>query len=452
MTTNRNSIQNLGGQLRKRLASEQGMTLVEALVSALMVGLIGLTLLGLDAADHTSADQRRRAAATELAHSDQERIKGLSADQIATLEQTRTVTISKVPYTVTSSGKFISSSAGSASCSSSAAAADYAKVVTTVDWSSNSRPAVTEQSLITPRAGGSVIARVNDPTGAPLPGVSITASGTDQNTTSVQRRGTTDSDGCTIFGTLLPGDYSLAALRSGYVDPQGNSAPTSNITATSGNTSSGIFSMGQAGSLRASFTTKVNGSTLTGQRASAIMWDNTGLSTPGRATVASPASSIASQKSLYPFTTGTSSYTNNYSVWAGGCANDRPPTSVSYATVSPGATNAPATVSMPGMVLVVTENGSRVSPEHLRLTDACNDTWEPEIASNATTGADGVLKYPGQPYGGYTVCVDDTYPYYYFGRYYQLPFRGYANVANTNFSGTSKTIDIPITNEGYGSC
>ena len=61
------------------------MTIVEVVVTSLMVGLIALTLIGLDAAGKTTADQRRRSQAFSVAQADQERIKGLSGDQISTV-------------------------------------------------------------------------------------------------------------------------------------------------------------------------------------------------------------------------------------------------------------------------------------------------------------------------------------------------------------------------------
>ena len=106
----------LGSKLRVRLAAEDGLSIVEVAVSGLLVGLIALSLIGLDAAGHTAQDQRGRAQAFAVAQADQERIKGLSADQIANLNQTRTVTLDGDAYTVTSTGQFLNSAANTASC------------------------------------------------------------------------------------------------------------------------------------------------------------------------------------------------------------------------------------------------------------------------------------------------------------------------------------------------
>ncbi len=95
-----------------RLADQHGMTLIEVLVSALLVALIAAGVAGaLIAGAETSADQRHRSQASELAQLDQERLKGLSALQLTQLDtaQSRTVTLDGVPYTITSQAQFLNS-------------------------------------------------------------------------------------------------------------------------------------------------------------------------------------------------------------------------------------------------------------------------------------------------------------------------------------------------------
>ena len=238
------------------------MTIVEVVVTSLMVGLIALTLIGLDAAGKTTADQRRRSQAFSVAQADQERIKGLSGDQISTLNQDRTVTLDGVAYSVHSTGQFLSQSAGSASCSSSGAAADSAKVTSTVNWTTNLRAPITVTSVISPRAGGSLLAKVLDQNAAVLPGVKVTAAGSDPTNSAIRRFGTTDADGCTIFSVLPVGDYTVTPALAGYVDKDGNAAPTTTVTTTAGNTTSAPFTLGQAGRVTAAFSTTIAGTTL----------------------------------------------------------------------------------------------------------------------------------------------------------------------------------------------
>jgi Tfp pilus assembly protein PilV len=404
--------------LRARLAAQDGLTLIEVAVTGLMVGLISLSLVGLDAAGKTASDQRRRAQAFGVAQADQERIKGLSADQIATLNQTRTVTLDGVAYTVTSTGQFLSSSAGSASCSSSAAAADYAKVISTVDWAANRRADIVVQSVVTPRAGGSLLAQTLDQNAAPLPGVRINVAGADSSTDAVRRFGTTDSGGCTIFGTLLVGDYSVSPVLAGYVDKDGDSTPSSTVTTTAGNTTTVPFSLGQAGLLsNIAFTTVIGATTLTGQETRSLSWFNAGMATNGVTTLSSPVTQISSPQNLFPFyVTTPSTYTNNYTIWAGSCTAAKPPLPANQklVTVNPGGVVNNVTgvngVQMPAMGITVSypTGATSVKPNHIKLTDSCGQTWLPDIntASGPAAPANGWLAFPGQPYGTYSICAD----------------------------------------------
>jgi hypothetical protein len=392
------------------------MTIVEVVVTSLMVGLIALTLIGLDAAGKTTADQRRRSQAFSVAQADQERMKGLSGDQISTLNQDRTVTLDGVAYSVHSSGQFLSQSAGSASCSSSGAAADSAKVTSTVDWTSNIRAPIIVGSVISPRAGGSLLAKVVDQNAAVLPGVKITAAGSDPTNSAIRRFGTTDADGCTIFSVLPVGDYTVTPALTGYVDKDGNAAPTTTVTTTAGNTTSVPFTLGQAGRVTAAFSTTIAGTTYANQKAPSLSWFNAAMATPGVITPTSAATSIASPQTLFPFIVSTpGNYTNNYTVWAGSCVAAKPPLVANQrnVTVGPGqsaSASGSTAVAMPGMVVLVTYAGNPVKPAHIKLTDSCGQTWSPGINTAAgppsPVPSTGWLELPGQPYGTYSICAD----------------------------------------------
>ena len=184
------------------LRAEDGMTLVEVLVSMLLVGLIALSFLGLDAVGRTTADQRRVAQATQIAQADQERLRGMSADQLATLDQTRTVTLDSVDLHGDVVGKYQSATQRRATAAPRLArSADYAKVTSTVDLAEQHSPdgksassAIVEQSLITPRVGGSLLVQAQDQGAAALAGrdASPRPARTRQQS-SVIRTGTTDA-------------------------------------------------------------------------------------------------------------------------------------------------------------------------------------------------------------------------------------------------------------------
>ncbi len=413
--------------LRHRLSNEDGMTLVEVLVSILLVGLIALSFLGLDAVGRTSADQRRVAQASQVAQQDQERLRGMSADQLATLNQTRTMTLDGTTFTVTSTGKYQSATSGSDSCAASASAADYAKVVSSVDWTANNRNPVVQQSLITPRIGGSLVVQAIDQGAVGIADATVTATGSEDATSGVVRSGLTDSGGCVIFGSLPVGSYSVSTALAGYLDSAGNATPTSSITTTPGSSTNLTVRLGQPGKISATFTGIRNSTINVPARAPAISWINPNMSIAG---ILDPSTnentSLTTGQTIFPFiTTDPTTFTNNYTVYAGRCASAMPPSATlpaptnnqqSYATVPPAGaatstSNGLVTVKMPIINLTVTYNGGAVKPAHVTLTDSCGDTWSPTIASPTSKPSTGWLAFPGQPYGaGYTVCADYDVP------------------------------------------
>jgi Tfp pilus assembly protein PilV len=449
-----------------RLAEDGGFVLVEVIVSALLVALISMLLLGVIAAGNTSGDLRRRSQADELAQQDQERMRGMSLEQLSSLNQTRTVTLDNVPFTITSTGKFLTNASGNASsCTTTGSStADYVAIQSDVDWGSNNRTDVKEQSVIAPPAGGTLLTRVTDQSGNPLSGVRVTARPTDTGTSGTSAA-TTDSSGCTIFSALAVGDYDLTAARSGYVDKDGNSSLTASATATAGNTATTSFTLGQAGAITATFKTTISGTTYSSQQAPSLSYNNAQMATFGNSSPASPAASITTSQTLFPFfTTATNVFTNNYSAWAGKCASNQPPSNLATATVPPGGTGtassaALGSVLLPPVILKAfykkTVSGvtttTLTAPDHIVMYNGCNSSfstfeqWRPPIrgagsaGSTDPTGALGALSLPGQPYGAYyAVCVDDQ-GYRAYGGTSGTP------LTNTNFAGTTWNVTIDST-------
>lgn len=448
------------------------MTLIEVLVSALLVALIAAGVaVALIAGAETSADQRHRSQASELAQLDQERLKGLSALQLTQLDtpQSRTLTLDGVPYTITSNAQFLNSTGGAACGSTGAGAAAYYEVFSKVNWASNSRPPVQVQSLITPPAGGTLLTQVKDQTGAPLSGVGVSATGADAAS------GTTDANGCAIFSGLDTGDYTLTLTDAGYVDPDDDPSPISlSATVTGSGTatpsSGNPLVMGLAGTINANFTS--NSNTLTGQQADAISWYGAGTSNSmsiyksrafgGSGVQGTPIPSSGSIP-LFPFAFTGPSYTGNYAVWAGPCRQMEPPAGTDAFTVSPGS-NQTVTVQEPALDVFVRQGSSQIAPSHIKITftstsgTSCSDTWSPAIAANAATSPTGALAFPGQPFantstsgtgasasgqsGFLTICADKSS--------HKITTAG--PVTNTSFTAaTSVTVTIP-TSGGNGTC
>ncbi|HEX4011719.1 MAG TPA: carboxypeptidase-like regulatory domain-containing protein [Solirubrobacteraceae bacterium] len=406
-----------------RAGSESGFSLIEVLVSALMVGLIAAAAAtALISSAHFSGDQQLRSQADVIANQDLERLRGMSDEQLGGLNQTRTVTLpSGQSFTVTSTSTYVNTS-GASSCTSSAAS--YYKLTTNVSWTesyTNQSPSITDESLLSRPVSGDLLTDVKDPTGAPLQGATVNATGASNQT------GTTDSNGCIVFAGLTPGSYTVALSKTGYVDPNGNSAPsgTATVTTTGMASPSGLpFRLGQAGSIVGTFGTYSGA----GGQADGLSWLGTGaglgMTTPGIVTATSAAAGFTSAL-LYPFDTSATSpatYSSNYQVYGGQCAQQMPPAGSDQQSVSPGSTGATDTIQEPLLdINSVTYNGGAVKPLHIRLTftgtgckNGTNDSWYPSLIASPTAApapANGWLAYPGQPYAGsgqgtLTVCAD----------------------------------------------
>jgi Tfp pilus assembly protein PilV len=459
--------------------SEAGFTLIEVLVSALLVVLIASAgAAALISGAHFSADQRWRSEANALAAQDQERLRGLSDEQLAGLNQSRTVTLpTGGSFKVSSTASFLDATGGS-SCTSSATA--YYRTVSTVTWteSTGAPPVpVTVTSVLARPVSGDLLTQVTDDALAPLAGATVTATGPSRQSA------TTDANGCVVFAGLTPGSYAVALAAQNpagqsYVDANGKTSINTSATVTSGTTAvspaGAPFHLGLAGS--------VTGGTLTTQtagvagEADTISWIGNGAvlgmsayksTTPSSA----PANAIAQISPLFPFDTSSTlpaAYTNNYSIWAGRCLQNQPPAGYDQFSVTPGSAQ---TVSVLEPVLAVATvnytsgtSTTAVKPNHVKLTftstagAACPTySWYPTLssaASPATEPATGWLAYPGQPFataattgatasgatqpgspqtGAVTVCAD------YSG------YKAQATVENDNFTTPTVVPALSIT-------
>jgi type II secretory pathway pseudopilin PulG len=480
--------------MRRLAGSEEGFTIIEMIVSALLVAVIatGLTLALIGTA-HVTGQQRDQSQADALAQQDQERLKGMSSSELGSLgNETRQVTLgttsaSGTPgapgsvaastgttFNIDSSASFVNAS-GSATCSSGGTSgAAYYESTSTVWWgpanSAGTGPAssldeVVEKSLITPRVGGVLVVQVDDQTGAGLSGVQVAANGPDYASAA------TDSNGCVVLAGLDEGTYTVMYTDAGYINSAGKVSPiteSATLTDTGSGTPTGgnPLYMGPAGSVAASFSTQESGATLpTPQRADAFSWYGAGSSQSMSASSdydpsTTPVATLPSSgyESLYPFEFTGPSYVNNYQVWAGKCPQMQPPAGTNDVSVSPSSTQT-LTLAEPAMNVFVTFAGNAVAPVAVKLSFAsssgtsCTDSWYPTIASNAATASTGALAYPGQPFastatsgssqsaskstGTYSVCADYT-----SGKTtYAATVPG---VTNTSFTAAT-SVTVPIT-------
>ncbi|HUA50089.1 MAG TPA: prepilin-type N-terminal cleavage/methylation domain-containing protein, partial [Solirubrobacteraceae bacterium] len=428
------AVTRLGDRLsraRARVRSQRGFTLIEVMISALLVTLIAGAVAGalIGNADFSS-DQHRRSEAQDLAQQDQERLKGLSSEQLDNLNQTYSATLDNTKFTVTSQAWYLNGTNGQACTAQGGANATYFKTISTVTWADPATGATqtlaSDESVISPPAGGGILTEVHDQTTQPLSGVSVGASGSGLPSYA----GTTDANGCTIFSAIESGTYTVSESDTGYVDPNGNASPlstTANVSSTglawpqNGNP----VEMGLGGGATGNFS--ISGatcSTCTGY-ADGLSWfssggagipmanyrDNPQSTTSSISTITK--SGTSSIDGLFPFVSSLNpvTYTNNYQVWAGTCLQEEPPAGIDMVTVSPGTTSTPSILE-PQLDLTTTYKASSgasagyVAPSDVKITftstsgtTSCTDEWG-SLASNSTNaGPSGTHYYEyGMPF------------------------------------------------------
>ena len=139
----------------RSLADERGSLLIEVLVSAVLVAVIGVALFGaLNSAAKVSGKSKTRAGAAAVAQDDQERMRAMP---VATLNNFRDhrdpVVMGKTAYVVDSRAEWIADSKGATDCTANGAAADYLKITSTVSAKNIPLKPVVVTSTVTPAPG-----------------------------------------------------------------------------------------------------------------------------------------------------------------------------------------------------------------------------------------------------------------------------------------------------------
>jgi prepilin-type N-terminal cleavage/methylation domain-containing protein len=476
-----------GRRIRALSGSEKGFTLIEVLASALVVTLIaGAVAEALLTNVKVTADQHRRTDAQMLAAQDQERLKGLSAAQLDNLSQTYNATFDGYTFKVKSQAWYLSSTNGAA-CSSGAGATDF-KTISTVSWTdptSTDHALATDESVVAPDAGGSILAQFHDQTTLPLAGVSVAATGPESDSA------TSDANGCTIFTGLATGTYNLTFSDLGYVDPNGNATPiadTANVASTgiAAPSRGNPIELGQAGGVTANFHVDNGGTPGLSLSSGSLSWYGSGsgysMSNARTRTVPTPTTPIATTTvaggsgGLFPFASSLNpaGYTNNYQLWAGTCRQEEPPAGTDVASVTPGSSLS-INVTEPQIDVNATykpQFGSTqpVTPADVKIIfnstsgSSCSDTWGPYVyATSPYAAGQGAMHYSfaapfaasatssppsasGQT-GTITVCADYTPG---GGKYYNA-----SSAATTDQYGaltSIPTIPIQWTSTATGKC
>jgi Tfp pilus assembly protein PilV len=226
-------------------ASERGDTLMEVLISSMIVGLIVVgTLMGFDAVDQISAQQREHNEAATLANQSQEQLRTDPASVLETLGATGhsyTQAIGGTTYTIKQTAELLPVSGSNATCnvtSNKRQSGNAFSIASTISWHTQTafhRKSLTTSSIITPPTG-SVLEVDADNAPVATSGVSgVTAIVTYtpvESASNVTLQQTTGNEGCVVFGGI-PSTSAVVEIAEtpGYVTVGGSSEyPTKEVT------------------------------------------------------------------------------------------------------------------------------------------------------------------------------------------------------------------------------
>jgi Tfp pilus assembly protein PilX len=432
------------------LDSQRGDTLIEVLISAFLVGLIVVgTFSGLNSSTHATALQRARSQADALAEQDEDRLRSEPVNMLAALgshPQTSTATVGNTKFTIESTATYIADSTATESCSSSTAEANYLQTTSKVTWLGSGK-AVEETGVISPPPGSNLIVQVTE-SGTPVQGATVTATGPAPETTSHMLE--TSSRGCAVIALPSGGEYAINAHKFGYVDPNGyeNTAEDETVTQkvyiAAENTAKEGYYLGRAGKLELSFSGGTEGEGET------FVLFNSGMTTFNRFPKHSSSYAILGTEGTYASsvtTTGLYPFTTDYTVYAGTCEADKPPTLGSENEVLiPPAGTGHASLLLPRLKLKVYSGTNSSSALLSGASGSVTDTGCGVKRSFATNAA-GAMEHPALPYGTYNLCVTAKVGSPAKQRRYEKK-----EVHITNASGVEETVYLGSAEESSTPC
>jgi Tfp pilus assembly protein PilV len=392
---------------RTRISAERGSLLIEVMVAAVLVAVIGVALFGaLNSAAKVSGLTKTRAGAAAVAQDDQERLRATPVAVLNNLRQRRDpVGMGKVAYVVDSRADWIADAKGSTDCTSNGAAADYLKITSTVTAKNITLKPVVVTSTVTPAPGtftsnqGSLAVSVTGGNGVGQSGISATIVGPATDTEL------TDSNGCAFFGYEPVGGYDVTASASGYVDPNGNANATGTASVSGQAVATLPLTYDRAGQVKVNFKTTPDVGVEQNSSQTSVGFGNAGVTINGGARFfpsGSPTQSITTTSTLFPFPAA-------YSVFAGDCVGNIPPVGPTpdNLIVLPGKLDHVQDVHVPSLNVVGKVDGALTSGMTVTIKSTTAGCTPKTYLPLRTTNAQGRLDDPGFPYGTYTVCVDN---------------------------------------------
>jgi type II secretory pathway pseudopilin PulG len=422
---------------RRRLAaasSESGITLIEVVISALLVGLIALgTLSGFDSASRASGNERARNQATLLAAKDEERLRSLSVEELTQFgsKTLPSVTENGTVFTITSAAEYVSGAENKLTCETTGGAANYIQTTSTVTWPvPNSHASVTQSSVVDVPTSLTLLVKVWNQNHEGQAGATVKV--INPKTSATDAEETTPASGCVVFGKLPEKEVEVQATVANAVNEAEEpvvTAPAKEVTLSATQLTGPIeFTLAAPGSIEAAF--ESNGSAV-GVTGDTFFVTHTGVTKTLSGGKAGTYTTTSSLTGLFPF------HSSPYSVYAGDCAANSPTTVASIkepsAQVEPSLVTRPK-VEVPAFNLTVykgTTTGEGVlttATSAKVINTACSSTAHEVKITSA-----GLLEQKYQPYAKeLQVCVVGLVA----GTYYKSTQSGFSNIAKV---GTSQS-------------
>jgi prepilin-type N-terminal cleavage/methylation domain-containing protein len=421
--------------LNERLRSDEGLSLIECMVALVIFGIAaGGLSFALQAAGHTSANNRLRVQASNLAARELEIDRNefnSSAAGPATLGATGSVTnphnlsatapaasslvIDGVPFTLTRDVQWLPTGSGESPCDGgSAVVYPSLKVTTTVTWANmgNTKP-VTNSTLLTPPK--TLVTTADGITSAaPGPGfIAIKVTGADglgidnlpvvfsKAATASQTR-FTESDGCAVFSTMNYGSWTATLNSAGYVTTDLFPSRAISTSVGDGTLSQLAVSYDRSATIAAVQGT-IGGYGLPNPLPPLTIY-NTGLPSPNTKKFTTGIGVTTTLAGLWPWQ-GTP---GGYSIWAGSCDQSTPASRPAGLPLTAGGSITQPVALAPVDFLVKTRVGSvstNTSGAALVATPLSSaGCVAGDTLSLGTTDTNGQLK-TSLPAGQYTVRV-----------------------------------------------
>lgn len=420
------------------LRDDRGFILVEVLVSAAMLILVGLSVFAaLDQSDKLAGQQARRAQAANLAQSEIERVRSLPIEDVAMIKGARTERQGDIDYSIASTTKWVTDGGDEPVCTTRSGGLDYMRLTTKVSWKGMGRiKPITVSTVVTPasraasKTNGSLsvnITRADGVSGAAGILVSIVS-----KTGGASFSETTNANGCVVFPFVPAGAYTLKFYRQGWVNQNSVESIEDDVTVAAGQTTKVGYLYDIGGTTKTNFVVSRNG-ILTGDVASfpnSLVLYN-GDQTPGPLIEDFPASSVwDTGKLLFPAT-------SPYALYAGACAENNPGSGATFVNIPAGRLQGAGATRLPSYDIKV-YNGSTafnstaaVGNVQVVFFAGCGTNYVRTIPPATTLGladTDGRLADPGFPYTTTgSICVSGVVN----GARWRVTR---TNIANTNMS------------------